>query len=92
MKFLQNMVESFRGLHTVLLEPLNAKVLDGSAEAVKAGLNPGRLNGHSMVGVVGRGLVYHLLRGSHESAKSDTPGASHHEDGMLKHMNEGNLV
>ena len=93
MEFFKHVVESFCRFHTVLLEPLNAKVLDGRPESVEAGLNPGGLDGHCVVRVVWGRLVHHLLCGRHESAKSNTPGADHNENGRLEHdIEEGNLV
>ena len=60
-------------LDGVVLEALDAKVLDGGPEPVELGLYPGLLDGHRLAGVGGTGLVHHPLSHRQEVRHAHVP-------------------
>ena len=54
---LEHMIEPVCGFDTVDLESLDPEALDGRPQPIEVALNPGRLDSHSVLGVLWAGLM-----------------------------------
>ena len=75
-----HVIKSLRRSVTVGLKPLDSKVLDGGAKAVKAGLDPSFFDGQRLTRVGWIRLVTNTFHGRHKPAQTHVPGVS--DDGF----------
>ena len=77
-QLVQNVVEAVSGLAAVVLETLDAEILDGGSQPVKPGFDPGLLDGDGLlVRIFGVCDVLDFLDGGHEPAEADVAGVRH---------------